>query len=1090
MPKRTDIKSILVIGSGPIVIGQACEFDYSGSQAIQALRKEGYRVLLVNSNPATIMTDPEMADATYIEPLSVDYVREIIDKERPDAILPTMGGQTALNLAKALHEEGVLAEFGVQLIGADYDVIETAEDRQKFKAAMEEINVGMARSGYAHNVTEAFEILEYVGFPTIIRPSFTMGGMGGNIAYNRQEFDEYVRWGLDCSPTREILVEQSLIGWKEFELEVMRDRADNVVIICGIENLDPMGVHTGDSITVAPIQTLTDAEYQAMRDEALAIVRKIGVETGGCNIQFTVNPANGERFVIEINPRVSRSSALASKATGFPIAKMAALLAVGYTLDEIQNDITQVTPASFEPVIDYTVVKFPRFNFEKFEGANDTLTTQMKSVGEAMAIGRTFAEALLKATRSLEIERHGLTPLLKPPGEGGVPQDRAALRDFFRDRLVRPTPDRLWYVADALGSGLSVADVHEFTNMDIWFLEQIAEVIRFEQKLAEWNRQGGNLQSNEGTILLRRAKRMGISDIELGRLIDRTADAIRMALKAAGVSPVYKKVDTCAAEFEAVTPYLYSTYEDVEETMPPEPTRRRVMILGGGPNRIGQGIEFDYCAVHGVKALREAGFETIMVNCNPETVSTDYDLPDRLYFEPLTFEDVMEIVDREKPWGVILQFGGQTPLKLAIPLMRAGVTILGTHPDAIDRVEDRKRFNQFIVSLDLKQPAGQIATNLTEALHATTDLGFPVLVRPSYVLGGRAMRIIYNEGELREFWEEARSAGAGGNVLVDEFLGDAIEVDVDCVGDGTDYVVGGVMQHIEEAGVHSGDSACSLPPYSLSSEIHDEICRQTIAMARELRVVGLMNVQFAVQGEDIYVLEVNPRASRTVPFVSKAIGAPLAKYAARVMAGEKLADIGFTRQITPEHYAVKESILPFNKFAGVDILLGPEMRSTGEVMGLDRNFERAFLKSQVAAYNRLPMAGTIFLSLRDRDKPAAVDLARKLIGLGFDMLTTSGTASFLAEHGITTTRINKVKEGRPHIVDALINGEVCMVINTTEGERAIQDSRSIRRATLNSNVPYFTTFAGAWAATLAMEDRSKDGSLSVQPLQVYHSTTP
>jgi carbamoyl-phosphate synthase large subunit len=1089
MPKRTDIRSILVIGSGPIVIGQACEFDYSGTQAVQALRKEGYRVVLVNSNPATIMTDPEIADATYIEPLSVDYVREIIRVERPDALLPTMGGQTALNLAKAMWEQGILQEFNVELIGADYDVIERAEDRQKFKTCMEEINVGMARSGYAHNVEEAYAILEFVGFPTIIRPSFTMGGMGGNIAYNRNEFDEFVRWGLDCSPTREILVEQSLIGWKEFELEVMRDRADNVVIICTIENLDPMGVHTGDSITVAPIQTLTDAEYQAMRDEAIAIVRKIGVETGGCNIQFTVDPATGRRFVIEINPRVSRSSALASKATGFPIAKMAALLAVGFTLDEIQNDITRVTPASFEPVIDYTVVKYPRFNFEKFEGANDTLTTQMKSVGEAMAIGRTFAEALLKATRSLEIERHGLTPLLQPPGEGGVPSDPNALKAFFRDRLVRPTPDRLWYVADALGSGLSVEDVHEFTRIDPWFLEQIQEVLQFEKRLMEWNRAGGNLQSAEGALLLRQAKRMGISDVELGRLVDRSPDVIRLTRHAAGIRPVYKKVDTCAAEFEAVTPYLYSTYEDRPEDVPATASAKRVMILGGGPNRIGQGIEFDYCAVHGVKALREAGYETIMVNCNPETVSTDYDLPDRLYFEPLTFEDVMEIVDREQPFGVILQFGGQTPLRLAIPLMRAGVRILGTHPDAIDRVEDRKRFNQFVNHLGLKQPAGVIATDVVEAVAAGAEIGYPVLVRPSYVLGGRAMRIIYTEDELRGFWDEARRAGAGGNVLIDKFLDDAIEVDVDCIGDGKNFVIGGVMQHIEEAGVHSGDSACSLPPFSLSSEIHDIICEQTIAMARELGVVGLMNVQFAVQGTDVFILEVNPRASRTVPFVSKAIGVPLAKYAARVMLGETLPEIGFNHQVIPPHFAVKESILPFNKFAGVDTLLGPEMRSTGEVMGLDRSFERAFLKSQVASSNRLPQSGNVFVSVRDRDKAAVVDVARTLVETGFQLLATAGTCDVLDRAGVPARRINKVKEGRPHIVDELINGDVCMVINTTEGQQAIVDSRSIRRATLNAGVPYFTTIAGAGAAALAMADRNVDSSISVQPLQVYHPKT-
>jgi carbamoyl-phosphate synthase large subunit len=1089
MPRRDDISSILVIGSGPIVIGQACEFDYSGTQAVQALRREGYRVILVNSNPATIMTDPELADGTYIEPLTVPYVREIIARERPDALLPTMGGQTALNLAKALWEGGVLQEFGVQLLGADYDVIERAEDRQKFKKAMEEIGVGMARSGYAHSVQDAFAVLEAVGFPAIIRPSFTMGGTGGSIAYNRQEFEEAVRWGLECSPTTEVLIEESLIGWKEFELEVMRDCADNVVIICTIENLDPMGVHTGDSITVAPIQTLSDVEYQDMRDEAIRIIRKIGVETGGCNIQFTTDPQTGRRYVIEINPRVSRSSALASKATGFPIAKMAALCAVGFTLDEIRNDITQVTPASFEPVIDYTVVKFPRFNFEKFAGANDTLTTQMKSVGEAMAIGRTFQEALLKATRSLEIERSGLVPLLAPPGEGGVPASREALLDFFRDRLSRPTPDRLWYVADALGSGLSVEDVHLLTRIDPWFLDQIAQVVTFEEDLKAWNRAGGNLSTDEGTALLREAKRMGISDPEIARLVDRTPDEIRRARHDAGLVPVYKKVDTCAAEFEAVTPYLYSTWEAVEETDPGPPGVPRVIILGGGPNRIGQGIEFDYCAVHGVKALREAGYETIMVNCNPETVSTDYDVPDRLYFEPLTFEDVLNIVEREQPLGIILQFGGQTPLKLAIPLMRQGVRILGTHPDAIDRVEDRKRFNAFIEQLGLRQPPGGTATDLDQALQTARTIGYPVLIRPSYVLGGRAMRVLHEESELRSFFEEARAAGAGGNVLIDKFLDGAIEIDVDCIGDGETWVVGGIMQHIEEAGIHSGDSACCLPPWSLPEELQDEIERQTVAMARELKVVGLMNVQFAVLDGDVHVLEVNPRASRTVPFVSKAIGHPLAKYAARVMMGERLVDIGFTRRPVPAHFAVKESVLPFNKFPGVDPLLGPEMRSTGEVMGIDRSFERAYLKAQAAARNPLPTHGAIFVSVRDRDKPGAVELCRDLVALGFEVVATRGTADALAAAGIAATRINKVKEGRPHIVDQLINNGIRMVVNTTEGPVAIEDSRSIRRVTVAQDVPYFTTLAGALAAVRAMADRARDPALSVQPLQLYHPRT-
>ncbi|MCB9531413.1 MAG: carbamoyl-phosphate synthase large subunit [Myxococcales bacterium] len=1085
MPRRTDISSILIIGSGPIVIGQACEFDYSGTQAVQALRAEGFRVVLANSNPATIMTDPEIADATYIEPLTVEYLREIIIREKPDAILPTMGGQTALNLAKALHERGILQELGVRLIGADYDVIERAEDRLKFKAAMQEIGVDMALSGFAHSMEEALEVMDLVGFPAIIRPSFTLGGTGGNIAYNRNEYDEFIRWGLDCSPTREVLVEESLIGWKEFELEVMRDNADNVVIICGIENLDPMGVHTGDSITVAPIQTLTDAEYQAMRDEALAIVRKIGVETGGCNIQFAVCPRTGRRVVIEINPRVSRSSALASKATGFPIAKMAALLSVGYTLDEIPNDITKQTPASFEPVIDYCVVKIPRFAFEKFEGAQPVLTTQMKSVGEVMAIGRTFPEAMMKATRSLEIGRMGLTPLLSPPGEDGVPADRAALLDFFRDYLKVPGPDRLWYVADALGSGLSVDDVNTLTGIDPWFLDQISQVIELEGYLKEWNRRGGNLDSDEGHALLRAAKRRGISDAEVARLLDRTQQEIRAARAAINLRPVFKKVDTCAAEFEAVTPYLYSTYEDhIEDELPPAP--RRVMILGGGPNRIGQGIEFDYCAVHGVKALREAGFETIMVNCNPETVSTDYDVPDRLYFEPLTFEDVLEVIHREQPEGVILQFGGQTPLKLALPLMRAGVRILGTHPDTIDRAEDRKRFNALIETLGLRQPEGDTARSYADALTAARRIGFPVLVRPSYVLGGRAMRVVESETELERFFAEAHAAGEGGNVLLDRFLNDATEVDVDCLGDGASYVIGGVMEHIEEAGVHSGDSACCLPPHTLSEAIVSEIERQTLALAAELGICGLMNVQFAVQNDEIYVLEVNPRASRTIPFVSKTIGVPLAKLAARAMAGESLAQLGFTSPVRPKHFAVKEAILPFNKFPGVDILLGPEMRSTGEVMGIDTSFERAFLKSQVAASNALPASGRVFVSVRDRDKTRAIELCRTLVGLGFDIVSTRGTHSALADAGVASTIINKVKEGRPHVVDAMINRQICMVVNTTEGAQSIADSKSIRRFTLNHGVPYFTTINAAMAAVDAMVERSRDATISVAPMQHYH----
>jgi carbamoyl-phosphate synthase large subunit len=997
-----------------------------------------------------------------------------------------MGGQTALNLAKAMHEQGVLDEFGCRLIGADYEVIERAEDRQKFKAIMEEIGVDMPKSGAAHSLQEALEIIEFVGFPAILRPSFTMGGTGGGIAYNRQEFEELIRWGLDCSPTTEVLVEESLLGWKEFELEVMRDTADNVVIICTIENFDPMGVHTGDSITVAPIQTLTDAEYQEMRDEALAIVRKVGVETGGCNIQFAVNPKTGRRIVIEINPRVSRSSALASKATGFPIARIAALLAVGFRLDEIDNFITMKTPASFEPVIDYTVVKIPRFNFEKFEGASTTLTTQMKSVGEVMAIGRTFQEALLKAARSLENGRLGLTPLLAPPGEEGVPLDHAALISFFAEKLRVPAPDRLWYVADALGSGLTVDEVHDLTAIDPWFLEQIREVIALEIELKEWNRKGGHLSGNEGRELLLRAKRAGISDSEIARLTERGQGEVRRARYDLGVRPVYKKVDTCAAEFEAITPYLYSTYEPCEEDVLP-PADNRVIILGGGPNRIGQGIEFDYCAVHGVMALRERGYETIMVNCNPETVSTDYNVPNRLYFEPLTLEDVLEIVEREKPRGVILQFGGQTPLKLAIPLMRAGVKILGTHPDTIDRVEDRKRFNVLVEELNLTQPAGGTANTLAEAVQIARGIGFPVLVRPSYVLGGRAMRIIADEAELNSFFDEAKAAGEGGNVLIDRFLDDAAEVDVDCLGDGKSYVVGGIMEHIEEAGVHSGDSACSLPPFSLSDEIIAEIERQTLALAKALEIVGLMNIQFAVKDGVVYILEVNPRASRTVPFVSKAVGHPLAKYAARVMLGETLEEIGLTSRPKPKHYAVKEAILPFNKFPGVDTLLGPEMKSTGEVMGIDSTFARAFLKSQAAASNALPRGGKVFVSVRDRDKAHVVDVCRDLVAAGFSIVATRGTASLLESHGVPSLSINKVKEGRPHIVDMLINNDIAMVINTTWGRQAIDDSKSIRRATLVARVPYFTTIAAARAAASAMVDRARDASISVRTLQWYHS---
>ena len=1084
MPKRTDISTILVLGSGPIVIGQACEFDYSGSQAVRALRKEGYRVVLVNSNPATIMTDPAIADGTYIEPLSVPHVTAVIEKERPDAILPTMGGQTALNLAKALSEEGILEKYGVELLGASYDVIERAEDRGLFKTAMEEIDVDMARSGFAHNLSEAYDVLATVGFPAILRPSFTLGGTGGNIAYNRYEYDDFIRWALDASPTREVLVEESLIGWKEFELEVMRDTADNVVIICSIENVDPMGVHTGDSITVAPQQTLSDVEYQSMRDEALAIVRKIGVETGGCNIQFAVDPKTGRRIVIEINPRVSRSSALASKATGFPIAKMAALLAVGYRLDEISNDITKKTPASFEPVIDYTVVKIPRFTFEKFPGTPRTLTTQMKSVGEVMSFGRSFKEAFIKATRSLETGRAGLTPLLAPPGRDGIPTGHAELLAFFHDFLKTPSPDRFWYVADALGSGITVDEAYRLTGIDPWFFDQMLEVIEHEQRVKSWNRSGGHLLSGDGPSLLRDAKRMGMSDVEVGRLLSRSAENVTAARHELGIRPVYKKVDTCAAEFDASTPYLYSTYE-VEDEARPAPNPNRVIILGGGPNRIGQGLEFDYCAVHGVQALREQGFETVMINCNPETVSTDYDVPNRLYFEPLTFEDVFEIIHREQPMGVILQFGGQTPLKLALPLMRAGVRILGTHPDTIDRVEDRQRFAALIEKLDLQQPAGGTATQLPAALEIASQIGYPVLMRPSYVLGGRAMHIIRDEHDLRARFAEAVEAGGGGNILFDRFLNNAIEVDVDCVGDGNTFVVGAIMEHIEEAGVHSGDSTCCLPPHTLDPKLVKEISRQTIALAKELDIVGLMNVQFAVQGDQVYILEVNPRASRTIPYVSKSIGHPLAKYAARVMAGETLQDIGFTEQVVPDHFSVKAPVFPFLKFPGVDVLLGPEMRSTGEVMGIDTSFERAFLKAELGCSNALPAGGRVFVSVKDEDKPRAVVQAGELADAGFTVVATRGTARYLTDAGIAVETINKVQEGRPHILDALINGEIGMVINTTVGKGAIEDSKSIRQQSVRYGIPYYTTMAGADAAVGAIGERKRDGTITVQSIQDY-----
>ena len=1087
MPRRSDIERILVIGSGPIVIGQACEFDYSGTQAVRALRSEGFEVILVNSNPATIMTDPELVDHTFIEPLTVETVEAIIEKTKPDALLSTMGGQTALNLAMELDSRGILKRHGIELLGANAEAIARAEDRRLFKKTMRENAIALPRSGFAHSLAEAWDVLEEVRFPAIIRPSYTLGGTGGGVAYNRDEFEAQVKWGLSQSPVDEILIEESLLGWKEFELEVMRDCFDNAVVICSIENVDPMGVHTGDSITVAPAQTLTDWEYQQMRDEALEIIRIIGVDTGGCNIQFGVDPETGRRVVIEMNPRVSRSSALASKATGFPIAKIAALLAVGYRLDEVQNDITKKTPACFEPVIDYCVVKIPRFAFEKFKGASTTLTTQMKSVGEVMAIGRTFPEALLKATRSLEIGRPGLSPLLAPPGHDGVPTEPHHLIEFFRDFLTIPTPDRLWYVADALGSGMSVDEVAQLTGIDVWFLDEILRIIEVEEKLKAWRHRDGNLNSSEGRVLLNSAKRMGFSDADVGRLTGQTEVDVRRARHEAGIKPVFKKVDTCAAEFEAATPYLYSTYEVEDEVSIGKSPR--VIILGGGPNRIGQGIEFDYCAVHGVIALNEAGFETVMVNCNPETVSTDYDLPTRLYFEPLTLEDVVAIVEREEPIGVILQFGGQTPLNLGMDLVAAGVPILGTQPDTIDRAEDREQFARLIEHLKLRQPKGRTAMELKEACTLAEEIGYPVLLRPSYVLGGRAMQVVRDEEELVEFFDIAKVECSSGPVLLDQFLEDAIEIDVDCIADPDRCVVAGIMEHIEEAGVHSGDSACALPPFSLSDETIEEIRRQAQKLAAELAVVGLMNIQFALFKDELFVLEVNPRASRTIPFVSKAIGHPLAKYAARVMVGETLEQIGFTEPITPPYFAVKEAVFPFKKFPGVDFLLGPEMRSTGEVMGLASRFHDAFYKAQIAAGNTLPHSGTAFVSVRNQDKDAAVEVARLLQEVGLDIIATGGTQAHLAAADIKCRHVKKVKEGRPHVVDSIINGEVQMVVNTTVGKQSILDSHSIRHETVRADIPYFTTIEAAKVAARAMADECKRNRVpSVSSLQTFHQS--
>ncbi len=1066
MPKRTDIRKIFIIGAGPIIIGQACEFDYSGTQACKALKEEGFEVVLLNSNPATIMTDPEMADRTYIEPITPETVEKIIARERPQALLSTMGGQTALNMAVAVAENGVLDRYGVELIGAKLEAIKKAEDRQLFKESMHRIGLDLPRSGYAHSKDEAWEIIKEIGFPAIIRPSFTLGGTGGNVAYNQEEYEEYIDWGLNASPRHEILIEESVLGWKEFELEVMRDLRDNVVIICSIENFDPMGIHTGDSITVAPVQTLTDKEYQRMRDAAIRVIREIGVDTGGSNIQFAVNPQDGRMVVIEMNPRVSRSSALASKATGFPIAKIAAKLAVGYTLDEIPNDITRETPASFEPTIDYCVVKFPRFAFEKFPGANQTLTTQMKSVGEAMAIGRTFKEALHKAIRSLEIGCFGF----EPP-DGGE-KDLEAIRA----KLRWPNWERVWYIAEALRRGCSVEEIHELTHIDPWFLVNIQELISFEALLQR--------ESHLSPSLLRRAKEYGFSDRYLATLFQQKEADIRSLRYQQDLKVRYKRVDTCGAEFEAYTPYLYSTYEQECEAQPT--TRKKVMILGGGPNRIGQGIEFDYCCVHSVMALKEEGYETIMVNCNPETVSTDYDTADRLYFEPLTLEDVLHIVDREQPIGVIVQFGGQTPLNLAVALEEAGVPILGTSPDSIDRAEDRERFKDLLQKLSLQQPANGTATSFAQAEQIAARIGYPVIVRPSYVLGGRAMEIVYDSSQLREYMEKAVMASPEHPVLIDKFLDDAIEIDVDAISDGQTVVIGGIMEHIEEAGIHSGDSACSLPPYSLSREIMAEIKRQTYLLALELRVIGLINIQFAVKNQAVYILEVNPRASRTIPFVSKAIGVPLAKLAAKVMVGKSLQELGFVKEKDIKHIAVKEAVLPFAKFPGVDTLLGPEMKSTGEVMGIDHSFGRAFAKSQISVNGQFPpQKSKVFLSVRDKDKGRVIPIAKDLHLLGFELLATRGTAEAIRAANIPVQTVLKVQEGRPHIVDYIKNGEVGLVINTPSGKASQEDSSALRRAALVYNVSYCTTIAGAYAAVQGIK-ALREESGEVFALQDYH----
>jgi carbamoyl-phosphate synthase large subunit len=1070
MPKRNDIKSILIIGAGPIIIGQACEFDYSGAQACKALREEGYKVILVNSNPATIMTDPDMADVTYIEPITWKVVERIIAKERPDAILPTMGGQTALNCALDLHNQGVLAKYEVELIGASPEAIDKAEDRSKFKAAMTKIGLGSARSGVAHTMDESWAVQKELGFPVIIRPSFTMGGTGGGIAYNEEEFETICKRGLEASPTSELLIEESLIGWKEYEMELVRDKADNCIIVCSIENLDPMGVHTGDSITVAPAQTLTDKEYQIMRNASLAVLREIGVDTGGSNVQFSVNPKDGRMIVIEMNPRVSRSSALASKATGFPIAKIAAKLAVGFTLDELRNEITGgATPASFEPSIDYVVTKIPRFAFEKFPQADDHLTTQMKSVGEVMAIGRTFQESFQKALRGLEVGVDGMNEKTKD-------------RETIEEELGEPGPDRIWYVGDAFAQGFTLEEVHQLTHIDPWFLSQIKEIVDIELWL-----ETQSLDAIDKDTLFK-LKQKGFADRRLAKLLKTTDTAVREKRHTLNIRPVYKRVDTCAAEFSTKTAYMYSTYEEECESQPTD--KKKIMVLGGGPNRIGQGIEFDYCCVHAALAMREDGYETIMVNCNPETVSTDYDTSDRLYFESLTLEDVLEIVAIEKPVGVIVQYGGQTPLKLALDLEANGVPIVGTSPDMIDAAEDRERFQQLLHTLNLRQPPNRTARTEEDALRLAQEIGYPLVVRPSYVLGGRAMEIVHEQRDLERYMREAVKVSHDSPVLLDRFLNDAIEVDVDCLSDGKRTFIGGVMEHIEQAGVHSGDSACSLPPYSLAQATIDELKRQTALMAKGLNVVGLMNVQFAIQQQDgndiVYVLEVNPRASRTVPFVSKATGLQLAKIAARCMVGQSLDSQGITSEVVPGYFSVKEAVFPFVKFPGVDTILGPEMKSTGEVMGVGKTFGEAFVKSQLGAGVKLPESGKVFISVKASDKPRAVQVAKDLVELGFTVVATKGTAAAIREANVPVTTVNKVIEGRPHVVDMIKNHEIALVINTVEEKRsAITDSRAIRTSALAARATTYTTIAGAEAAVEGMRHLAE---LHVYDLQGLHKT--